>query len=263
MSDNKGVIETLNEYMVQVFDKNKDGVVTLKEFMSIFPNYAVGIAILFVDLLVLVAEYRVWDFGFTVTGNPYKAIGFVLVSAVPFYLGQVFWLYPRATFIQKGISIAFIATSLYTSFQFGAADLTQKYDINSIYTFMLELTAGYIVGTLIYIVIDPTIKANRAKVVAQDNANFEAELQIIARQVLASIKKTMESQKQIAQDFGQAEAENALNMVRGKKMEKGNQQPQRVFANDANQGTNSTKNTGENERGEQKGETDRPNPNGR
>ena len=263
MSDNKGVIETLNEYMVQVFDKNKDGVVTLKEFMSIFPNYAVGIAILFVDLLVLVAEYRVWDFGFTVTGNPYKAIGFVIVSAVPFYLGQVFWLYPRATFIQKGISIAFIATSLYTSFQFGAADLTQKYDINSIYTFMLELTAGYIVGTLIYIVIDPTIKANRAKVVAQDNANFEAELQIIARQVLASIKKTMESQKQIAQDFGQAEAENALNMVRGKKMEKGNQQPQRVFANDA-QTPSQTQQEGQGAKEQARGDGNAsPNQNGR
>jgi Ca2+-binding EF-hand superfamily protein len=41
MSD-KGVIQTLNEYMIKVFDKNKDGVVTFREFMSVFPSYAVG-----------------------------------------------------------------------------------------------------------------------------------------------------------------------------------------------------------------------------
>ena len=220
MNEHKSVMQTLNEYMVNVFDKNKDGVVTFKEFMSIFPNYAVAIAILFVDVLVLVAEYRVFDFGYTVTQNVYKAIGFVLVSAVPFYLGQVFWLYPRATLIQKGISISFIAISLYTSYEFGAADLTQKYDLTSIYTFLLQLTAGYIVGTLVYIVLDPTIKANRAKTIAQDSANFEAELQVIARQVLASIKQTMETQRGIARDFGESEAANALNLVRGKKMDK-------------------------------------------
>jgi hypothetical protein len=221
----KGVIETLNEYMVKVFDKNKDGVVTFKELMAVFPSYAVGMAILFVDLLVLVAEYRVWDFGYTVTGDGLKAIGFVLVSAVPFYLGQVFWLYPRATMIQKGIALAFISMSLYTSYQFGAADLTKKYDVNSIFNFMLELFVGYVVFTLIYIVVDPTIKKNRAVINAKDNAKFEEELQVAARLVLASLKKTMETQAGIAKDFGNDETITALNLVRGKQPEKAKQQP--------------------------------------
>jgi hypothetical protein len=224
MSD-KGVIETLNEYMVKVFDKNKDGVVTFKEFMTIFPSYAVGLAVIFVDLLVLVAEYRVWDFGYTVTGDPLKAVGFVLVSAVPFYLGQVFWLYPRATLIQKGIAVGFVCMSLYTSYQFGAADLTKEYDVNSIFNFMLQLFVGYVVATLIYIVIDPTIKKNRAVVNAKDNALFEEELQVAARMVLASLKKTMETQEGIAKDFGKDETITALNMVRGQNPEKQQQQP--------------------------------------
>jgi len=217
MNENKGVIETLNDYMTAIFDRDKDGIITMKEFLSVFPNYAVAIAVLFVDVLVLVAEYRVWDFGYAVTGNEYKAIGFVLVSAVPFYLGQVFWLYPRAELLQKGIAIIFIALSLYTSYLFGAADLTKQYNEADIFNFMLQLTAGYIIGTLVYIVADPTIKANRAKRIAQDKAKLEKELQVIARQVLNDLKETMTTQREIARDFGESEAENAMNMVRGKK----------------------------------------------
>lgn len=220
MSENKkSVIETLNDYMVSVFDKNKDGVVTFKEFMTIFPNYAVGMAVIFVDLLVLVAEYRVWDFGYTVTNDPYKAIGFVLVSAVPFYLGQIFWLYPRAIFVQKVIAIGFIATSLYTSYQFGAADLTQKFDLPSIFNFMLQLFMAYVVATLVYIVIDPTIKKNRAVVNAKDNAKFEGELQEAARTILNALKETMATQQSIEKDFGNAATANALKVVRGKNPE--------------------------------------------
>jgi hypothetical protein len=225
MNENeKGVIETLNGYMVKVFDKNKDGVVTFKEFMAVFPSYAVGLAIVFVDLLVLVAEYRVWDFGYKITGDGYKAIGFVLVSAVPFYLGQVLWLYPRATFFQKAIAVGFVGMSLYTSYQFGAADLTLKYDTDSIFNFMLQLFVGYVIATLIYIVIDPTIKKNRAVINAKDNAKFEDELQVAARMVLASIKKTMETQRGIAKDFGESETITALELVRGKKPDAKQQQ---------------------------------------
>ena len=56
MSENKGVIETLNDYMTNIFDRDKDGIVTVKELFSVFPNYAVAIAVLFVDLLVLVVQ---------------------------------------------------------------------------------------------------------------------------------------------------------------------------------------------------------------
>jgi hypothetical protein len=72
-------------------------------------------------------------------------------------------------------------------------------------------------ATLVYIVIDPTIKKNRAVINAKDNAKFEDELQIAARMVLASIKKTMETQRGIAKDFGESETITALELVRGKK----------------------------------------------
>src|SRR3990172_2503612 len=72
MNENKGVMESLGEYMTEIFDKDGDGIVTIKEVFTVFPNSAIAIAVIFVDLLVAIAEYRVWDFGMTVTGDGWK-----------------------------------------------------------------------------------------------------------------------------------------------------------------------------------------------
>jgi hypothetical protein len=233
MSD-KNVFDTLGDYMRQVFDADNDGIVSFKEVFSVFPNMAVPIAIAFVDVLVLAAEYRVWDFGMYVTGDPIKAAGFVLVSAVPFLFGQIFWLYPRATWLQKFIAIGFVGMSLYTSAEFGLADLTAEYNANDIFTFLVQLTAGYIVGTLVYIVFDPTIKANRMKRKAQDAAVAEKEKQAIARSILTDLKSTLETKKALEDDFGKDEVANALSALSGKKMPERkpirSQQPMQTFA---------------------------------
>lgn len=210
-------IDTLNEYIAQVFDQNGDGIVTLKEAMSVFPNYAVAIAIVFVDILVLAAEYRVWNFGLFITGNEWLAVGFVLVSAIPFLLGQVFWLYPRAILVQKAIAIGFISVSLYTSAQFGLADLTKEYNTNQIFEFLVELTVFYIVGTLVYIVFDPTIKANRMKRMAQDAAKWEIEKNEIGNKILQSLKQGMDARKELERIYGREEANIVISQLGGKR----------------------------------------------
>lgn len=223
------LFETLGDYMRDVFDSDGDGIVSIKELFSVFPNMAIPIAIIFVDILVLAAEYRVWDFGYHVTGNEILAVGFVLVSAVPFLLGQVFWLYPRAVLVQKIIAIAFIGTSLVTSALFGLADLTKDYDLNAIYSMLVQLTVGYIVATLIYIVVDPTIKANRQKKIAADKAKFEREKLTIARSVLDSLRETLNAGKELENEFGASEVAQALAQVSGRKKQKqDNRQPKPV-----------------------------------
>lgn len=233
---NKNVFESLGDYMRDVFDKDGDGVVSLKEAFGVFPNMAIPIAIMFVDVLVMVSEYRVWQFGYYVTGDEILAIGFVLVSAVPFLLGQLFWLYPRATFFQKVISIGFICLSLYTSANFGLADLTKEYNIENVFTFLVQLTAAYTVATLIYIVIDPTIKANRMKKKAEDAARFEREKQVIARAVLTNLRDTLNLKRDLESEFGSDEVSQALSQLNGKKKtdqpRQPSQQPMRSFASD-------------------------------
>lgn len=223
MNENKSVMVSLGEYMNEIFDKDGDGIVTVKEIFTVFPNSAIAIAVIFVDLLVAIAEYRVWDFGMTVTGDGWKALGFVAISAVPFYLGQILWLYPLGNFFQKSIAVVFVGLALYTSWLFGTADLTLQYDIKLIAKYLQDLTVGYVVGTLVYISVDTTVKADRQKIKAQRKAAWQTELNKIARTVLSSLRGTLEEQRDIEQEFGAAQVTQAMNALGRKKPKQQNQ----------------------------------------
>jgi hypothetical protein len=219
------VMQSLRDYTRSVLDTNKDGQITFKDFIELFPNSAIAIAVVFVDLVVLVAEYRVWDVGYQMTGDTFKAIGFVLVSAVPFYLGQVFWLYPVANWVQKWIAAGMVVSSLYTSWIFGTADLSKTYDIASIVATVTNMTAGYIVVVLAYILFDDGIKAYRIKKQVEGAARQEREYQILTRQTLRELAKTKALHQEIVDEFGDADlVDEQANRVRGKKHQ--NQQPQ-------------------------------------
>ena len=69
------IVQSLGEYVNKVLDTNGDGRITFGDFVGLFPNYAVAIAIIFIDVVVLAAEYRVWDVGYQMTGDPFKAVG--------------------------------------------------------------------------------------------------------------------------------------------------------------------------------------------
>jgi len=212
------IVQSLGEYVNKVLDTNGDGRITFGDFVGLFPNYAVAIAIIFIDVVVLAAEYRVWDVGYQMTSDPFKAVGFVLVSAVPFYLGQIFWLYPTANSIQKVISVVMVAASLYTSWVFGTADLSRSYDVSAIVSMVTNLTAGYIVTTLAYVLFDDGIKANRMKKQAQGAAARERDYQKITREVLRELAETQRLQRETEKEFGDSGlVQTQLDRLRGTK----------------------------------------------
>ena len=225
----KNVISTLGEYVKEVFDVNKDGTIDLKDILSMFPNSAVAIAVIVIDLLVLVAEYRVWDVAYTITGGDvFKSLGFVAVSALPFYLGQVLWLYPRANWFQRLIAGGLVVVSLYTSAQFGLADLSKEYNIAGIVQMVVSLTAGYIVALILYVINDKGIKARRLLTVTQDAAEFEKTIQGITQEVLQTLEETMQREQQLKDRYSPEAVQIHLNRLRGKKpvkQEKPIQQP--------------------------------------
>lgn len=214
--DKKPIMTQLGEYVRGVLDTNGDGAVTIKDFLGLFPNHAVAIAVLFLDIVVAVAEYRVWDFGLQITGDPLKAAGFVILSAVPFYLGQLFWLYPRANTIQIVISISMIAASIYTSWMFGTADLTRDYNEAAIFQMVTNMTVGYIIVVLVYIISDNGIKAHRTKVQAKAAARQEAEYQQITREVLQELNETLKMQRDTEKEFDADSVAVQMERLRGR-----------------------------------------------
>jgi hypothetical protein len=224
-------IQSLNEYVTSVLDTNKDGRVNFRDFMGLFPNSAIAIAVIFVDLVVVVAEYRVYDVGMHITSDPYKALGFVLVSAVPFYLGQLFWLYPVANSLQKVIAVVMVAASLYTSWMFGTADLSMAYDVKSTVAMVMNMTAGYIVIVLGYILFDDGIKAHRLKKQAEGRAAQERDYQKIARAVLRELAETQRLQQETEREFGDPDlVRKQIDRLRGTKQKQQAQPFQHQYA---------------------------------
>jgi hypothetical protein len=216
MSEN--IFKTLGDYVKEVIDKDGDGAVSFKEILGLFPNNAVAIAFLVVDILVLVAEYRVWNVGMTITnGDPYRALGFVLVSALPFYLAQVLWLYPRATGLQRWIAILMGAGGLLTSAQFGLADLSQAYNVGLIVDMVIWLSVGYVVLLLVYVVTDKTVQANRMKAVAHAQAQHQSEINKITRSVLSDLRASLEEEQRLKRDFDPEAVQAQLDRLRGGK----------------------------------------------
>src|SRR5271157_4278837 len=168
------IISKTNEFLKDVFDLNDDGHITFKEVMIGLAHHAPAILLFFVDLIVIVAEYRVYDAGIQMTHNAIKAFGFVLVSALPFYLGQLSWMYPRANFWQKTIAVLFVIGGLIGSAIFGRADLLlgltitgSDQAVNPVFVsdLVIVLTASYIVLGLFYLLLDPEIRAWRLKTI--------------------------------------------------------------------------------------------------
>jgi len=205
------------EYARSVLDTDGNGTVNLKDLFALFPNSAVAIAVIFVDLFALVAEYRVWDVGIKISGDPVKAIGFVLVSAVPFYLGQVFWLYPQANTYQKWIGGAFVTGGLFASAVFGLADLSLAYDVSMIVQTVVYATVCYIVAAMMYVVFDNTIKAKRLQARMRGRANEERAYQISLRSVLTDLRETQRLEKELADEFGEDVVQERMGVFRGKK----------------------------------------------
>lgn len=209
--------------MREIFDLNKDGKVSFKEFLSVLvPSYAVGIALLVVDVLVAVGEYRVWDVGMTITQNDiFKALGFVLVSALPFYLGQLLWLYPRASGWQQGIAGFMVVASLFTSAQFGLADLSQSYDVSKIVSMVIWLTFVYICLLLVYVLIDKHIRLYRKKVQAQATAAFQKEINLVGRSIMDDLRESLQEERELRREFGDDAVDQHLEIFRDRNKKEG------------------------------------------
>lgn len=183
-------VDKLKSFYDRVFG-NADGKFDIKDL----PNGAPAIVVAVIDIVMLVAEYRVFEVGNTLTGKWILGLGFVAISSVPYYLGQVAWLYNKANAWQKITAIAMVVMGLVVSGYFGFADLmigtqlqlgnfiTDKIDINALYLVAVIATVALIVSGLFYGLVDDTIsqnlKANRLRgrfMVFSNELNIKSEM---------------------------------------------------------------------------------------
>lgn len=199
----------IKQWYDRVFGNN-DGKFDLKDL----PNKAVLIVGLVVDLVMAFAEYRVYSVGKHLTNNSLLALGFVAVSSLPFYLGQVAFLYNRANKKQQIISVLLVSMGLLVSAYYGFADFifstnatiilgdySIPVDANTLYLVAVACTVALIIGGLLFVFFDDgfanIIKQNRIKGRAQI-ANEEIE---IKRKLLADLKALRLDEEELAQKY--------------------------------------------------------------
>ena len=197
----------------QLYDKvfgNNDGKFTMADL----PNKSILIVAIVVDLLMALAEYRVFMVGYALTGNIMLALGFMAVSSLPFYLGQLAWLYNRANKWQQAIAIAMVVMGLGVSAYYGFADflltntiavtndVSVSMNINTLFGVAVGGTVILIVSGLLYIVSDDDhankVKANRIEGKVK-TARHEVQMK---RELLADMKALAQDEEQLKAMFG-------------------------------------------------------------
>lgn len=198
----------IKQWYDRVFGNN-DGKFTMADL----PNKAVLIVGIVVDILFLFAEYRVWMVGYALTENAMLAVGFVAVSSLPFYLGQIAYLYNRANSYQQGLAVGMVLMGLGVSAYYGFSDfllassiavtntLTVTLDTNSLFAVAVGGTVALILIGLVYILIDDdianTIKSKRIEGKAK---TAEHELELKSR-LLAKLQQVRLQEDQLKSQF--------------------------------------------------------------
>lgn len=198
----------IKQWYDRVFGNN-DGKFTMADL----PNKAVLIVGVVVDILFLFAEYRVWMVGYALTENAVLAVGFVAVSSLPFYLGQIAYLYNRANSYQQGLAVGMVLMGLGVSAYYGFSDfllansiavtdtLTVTLDTNSLFAVAVGGTVALILIGLVYILIDDdianTIKSKRIEGKAK---TAEHELELKSR-LLAKLQQVRLQEDQLKSQF--------------------------------------------------------------
>lgn len=198
----------IKQWYDRVFGNN-DGKFTMADL----PNKAVLIVGLVVDVLFLFAEYRVWMVGHALTNNTLLALGFVAVSSLPFYLGQIAFLYNRANEKQQGIAIVMVLMGLGVSAYYGFSDfllansiaitnsLTVSLDTNSLFAVAVGGTVVLILLGLLYILIDDDIANGiKAKRIEGKAKIAEHELELKSN-LLAKLKAVRLQEDELKTQF--------------------------------------------------------------
>jgi MFS family permease len=194
---------------------NRDGKLDWSDLPGGAPAIVAGV----IDVIMLVAEIRVYDVGHRLTNSVPLALGFVAVSSVPFYLGQVAYLYNQINRRQMAISIGMIAMGLFVSAYFGFSDyllgttfalaqgLSFSVNAQSLYMVAVGATVLLILSGLAYALADDTIYQRIKETRLRSRAQIAANEMEIMEGLLADASTLLELEGALRSKYGDAEVD--------------------------------------------------------
>ena len=174
----------------------------------------------FANFVVLVAEIRVFDVMYILTGSWWKALSASLACAVPFVLWEIAWQYNHTTEEWRTASLIMAGIAFVTSVFLGVADFlnfTGEYWANFLLGGVVVLTGVHTVVGLLYYYNDPDVaRARRKSQAMAAMADQELNAQV-AESLLQSGSSLMNVIRDLEGKYTPDEVEAILAIVRGQK----------------------------------------------
>lgn len=217
-------------------DNNKTKTISsiLKESKdeSWFEQYVVGnspiIMAVFANFVVLIADYRVYDVIYQMTGTWWKALSASLACAVPFVLWEIAWQYNHTTEGWRITSLIMAGLAFVTSIVLGVADFVgiDQTWADALLAAVVVLTGIHTVTALLYVYNDPDVARRRRRKQAharmldsQQNAE-EAERLLVDGSKLLGLIEGLEAK------FGPDDVREIMALLKGVRIDTPRQQRQ-------------------------------------
>lgn len=204
-------------------------------FQENIVSHAPVIMAIFANFVVIVADVRVYDVIYRLTGSWWKALSSSLACAIPFILWEIAWQYNHTTDTWRKWSLGMAGLAFATSLFLGVADFlnfTGEFWTNVLLGCVVVFTGLHTVVGFLYYYNDPDVARRRRK--AQNLAEMldnqmNAET---AEALLAHGSNVLAMIEQLEKRYSPEEVEGIMNILRGKRQEKPKQvmRPIRSFA---------------------------------
>lgn len=203
----KKITDLLNENKGNWFEEN-------------IVNNAPMIVAIFANFVVVVADIRVFDVIYNLTGSWWKALSASLACAVPFLMWEIAWQYNHTTDNWRTTSLGMAGLAFATSIVLGVADFlnfTAGYWENILLGGVVVLTGVHTVVGFLYYYNDPDVARKRRKSQAlakmMDN-ELNAE---VAETLLMQGSNLLDIVGKLEGKYSPEEVEGILNILQGKK----------------------------------------------
>lgn len=175
---------------------------------------------IFANFVVVVADIRVYDVIYNLTGSWWKALSSSLACAVPFVIWEIAWQYNHTSDSWRTTSLGMAGLAFATSIVLGVADFlnfTAGYWENILLGGVVVLTGVHTVMGFLYYYNDPDVARKRRKAQALGRM-LDNELNAeVAGTLLEQGTNLLEIVGKLEGRYSPEEVEGILNILQGKK----------------------------------------------
>ena len=185
-------------------------------------NRAPMIMAFFANFVVLVADIRVFDVMYRLTGVWWKALSASLACAVPFLLWEIAWRYNHTTDGWRVVSLIMAGLAFATSIFLGVADFLQFDGVwaNWLLGGVVVLTGIHSIVALLYFYNDPDVARTRRKQQADAKMADQEMNARVATNLLENGRNLLITLKGLESEYGSEELEAVMGILSGDKKKK-------------------------------------------